>query len=158
MATILIVYPMESTQVETVASILAETLMNYTHTVLIQNGFDTTVVDFEEADCVLIGSPSIDSEPVPEIAELLNDLENSTFDGKRAAAFGVSDEEAEGSVAPAVDHIQDFLVSHDATLIHAGLKIEGDVFDRYTTVVEWAKEISQHVDYPLETDEEDSMY
>jgi flavodoxin len=148
MATILIIYPEESDATESIASMIAETLMNYNHTVLLQQAFTTTSIDIEEADCVIFGTGTLNNQPLPDMSDLLGALDQIDLSEKYGACFGVSSDD-DVSVSSAVDVLQDFLHNHDAELIHASLKIDGNPFDNYSVVVSWAKEISQHVDRPL---------
>ncbi len=149
MATILIVYPEESSATESIASMIAETLMNYNHTVLLQEAFTTTSIDIEEADCVILGTGTLNNQPLPDMSDLLGALDEIVLSEKYGACFGVSEDDCV-SVSSAVDVLQDFLHTHDAEQIHASLKIDGNPFDNYSVIVSWAKEISQHVDLPLD--------
>jgi len=134
-----IIYGSTTGNTERVASLIQDQLTD--HDVNLVNVSDVKDADYTDADLVLLGSSTWGyGELQDDFAVHFDTMSDTQLGGKKVAVFGCGDSVGFGDVfCEAVNMITEKAESCGASIVHEGLKVDGDVDDNIDNISAFAK-------------------
>lgn len=149
--TALIVYASNSGGTYLTAKLIRDSLESFGTKVFLKKAKDTSVKDLEEADLILIGSPSwyLEEEGRPHgtIVDFMEKFKDKDFSSKNFALFGCGDR-SYLHFCGAVDELEEFVKGVKGKKMSDSLKIDGFFFDLEGSTVQvekWAKSLGAKI-------------
>lgn len=123
---ILLVFATNSGGTEMAAQLITQQLTN--HTVTMKRAVEATLEDVQQAECVILGSPSWDyagkeGQPHDDFHAFQGKLASAQFDGKKFAVFGLGDTSYK-HFCGAVDELETWISGWKGTLVVPSLRID----------------------------------
>ncbi len=142
---VLLVYATNSGTTMTTAQTVNDKLTGKGHQVTMKEARDTTPVDFDTPQAIVIGSPSWDFEgnegmPHEDWLPLMEKLKTKTLENKPFAVFGLGDSSYK-HFCGAVDHLEEMVKTMKGKLLVPSLRIDkfySDQTGNMDKINEWA--------------------